>query len=202
VTDTGGAVHEYSQDWWDSRLRYPGSTIAGSDAARMGLMYTNADYADYDPVEEERGRRYGDDSTGGNDDYTWDENWLYENEDLDVFRAFEGDTYNDALPVLGAGSFDTDLVACTSENDPWFQKAPSMVEVRVYIFDKTREPIPISFSTLVDDDSDWNSVLSGTPEERGEKLENAYRGEFFTIKFYLRTKSDSVMTFYRDLIIE
>lgn len=229
---TKDEIREYSQDWWDSNMRYPFQGKTESD--NFKILYSNpTDY--FKAIESERARRFKDiylapsatdawdqayyTSKWGTEGWSYDERWQYENEPSS-FRAFA--KYD---PLVTKGTTDYFLFDYLfSENhfsedqrkldylvpgqpDPWFNKPPMFVEITVYLYDNN------SILKLSDSDvfmvknvasSRFYPTISDSTNssKKRNKLKEAYRGETFSLKVYMRTHSSSVYHYQKDLVQE
>ena len=193
---TTGVIHDYYQDWWDSRIKYPSynSNLSGEDL--LNTVYTSSNYSLYqDEVEEERKRRYGTSSLANTGEFTYNESWLYASETSNFIKFDQGNTYADPENICQTGLVRSDP---DSKYDPWFQKPPQKLEIIVYIFDKNKNKLPTKSLT-----SEIKSLGNFTTKSITEvQLQDAYKGDVFSIIISIPTSSEYISNYYRDLVVE
>jgi hypothetical protein len=170
-------LKEYSQDWWDSAIRYP--TNSSNENENFKSFYNNSIYtgnADLKAIERERNNRY---STGGK----FNENLAYQNEP-DVFRAFAAEKWDEKFKLSKYDNvfYQSLVLGAELKQDPWLTIVPSSVEVSVTLFDRHK----------------GLEALNMTEEEN----RNLYRGETFVMRIFLRAHSPSVTNYQSGLLNE
>ncbi|MBN2145394.1 MAG: prepilin-type N-terminal cleavage/methylation domain-containing protein [Candidatus Aureabacteria bacterium] len=215
--DTNGnkIITRYCQDWWDSRIRYPSFTtdmVNPTESDYYNHFYDNL--SDYQIATiDERDHRYNEYSSGSGS-FTSSELWLYQNAPIS-FRAFDNNNIStSSYPRLFSGTPITDeagtpldpanpahytlVNADPTEDDPWFNKPPAMIKISVYMLNPTKSlNYNASTTTVV-----WYSKSSPSTPATEAELEEAYRGELFTMMLYMRNHSPSIASYKRDLIQE
>ena len=214
---------EYSQDWWDSTLRYPYAGTGVDPAAENfeSLYAAPTDYFKRVEVEKSHFFLYPGLTSKKYDEwdkevarettekYTFDERWLYDNEP-ESFRAFAknfkaiGDLKDHSPYFLFDSPSFTDEYrklepAKTGTTDPWFNKPPAFIDITVYL-----AAPPATAPTYTES---GGSITEWYPEIKDEltrrkKISETYRGETFSMTIYMRTHTSSVYQYQRDVVQE
>lgn len=186
---------EYSQDWWDSTLRYPYiGTGVDPGAENFDSLYSEpSDY--FKRLEVEKSHFYYfpghpgftiekyDDwdksiRRGDMQQYLFDESWLYENEP-ETFRAFAKNyktigSLKDSYPYYlfhsdSGFKFTSDNYRLKTLNpgstDPWFNKPPAFIDITVYLFSPSA--IPPSYD---EDYTSTKELQKWYPELGGDEI--------------------------------
>jgi len=163
---------EYSQDWWDSAIRYPvidPDEYINFEEFFKDPLYTNN--SDLIAIEAERSNRYAADLSYG-------DNSLYEKEPY-TFRAFapkEDWTDKFKFDQYTAASYRSLVLGVELDDDPWLLAVPSSIEVSVTLFD----------------------LQEGSENITG----GSYLGETFVMRIFLRANSKSVSGYQSNLLNE
>lgn len=221
LTDEEGVKTEYSQDWWDSTLRYPyAGTGADPAAENFDSLYINpTDYFKRLEVEKSHFYLYPGLTAKNYDEwdkaisreatekYTFDERWVYENEP-ESFRAFAKNlnpsnylfSSTSGLNKYNTFNYKGLKTAKPGTTDPWFNKPPAFIDITVYLFDPP--PTAPTYTESGGTITEWYPELKSNELARRKKISETYRGETFSMTVYMRTHTSSVYHYQRDVVQE
>lgn len=200
----------YSQDWWDSRIRYPHFTYTESNPTSQDIyehyysdVETNVYKKDFDL---ERRRRLSSPDFKFHDSrllYGAESSKKTPGNEYEGFRSFDKEFNNEnyllktELPFVKASDKEMFRLAVLADGaeDPWFNKPPAMVEITLYMYDKSKGALAYNTDTGI-----FKTKSGGNPDST--EISNAYKGDVFSMLIYIRNSSSSISNYKRDLYQE